>query len=58
MDEVVLVSDEERCSAARLLYSWGLLAEVSGCASVAAVMFDKLGAGNIQSKLLLHLPQL
>jgi len=43
VDDVVLVTDDELVAATRLMYSYGLLAETSGCAGVAALMGGKLG---------------
>mgnify|MGYP000102891272 CR=1 FL=1 len=42
VDKVVLVSDEELVEATRFAYSNGILAETSGCAGIAALMFGKI----------------
>ena len=42
VDKVVLVSDEELVEATRFAYQNGILAETSGCAGLAALMFDKI----------------
>ena len=43
VDDVVLVTDDELVEATRFAYSNGILAETSGCAGIAALMFGKLG---------------
>eukprot|EP00041_Stephanoeca_diplocostata_P015135 m.286891 g.286891 ORF g.286891 m.286891 type:complete len:537 (+) comp19939_c0_seq2:1601-3211(+) len=42
VDGCVLVTDEELAAATKLMFQHGVVAETSGCAAVAAVMFDRL----------------
>jgi threonine dehydratase len=44
VDDVVLVSDDELRAATKLLFSEGVVAEVSGAAAVAALMAGKCGS--------------
>ena len=43
VDDIVLVTDDEMRHATRVLFKAGLVAEISGAAAVAAVMFGKCG---------------
>jgi len=50
VDEIVLVSDEEMRDAARWLwFEMGIAAELSGAASVAALLSGRAGAGALRA---------
>ena len=48
MQDVILVSDMEILQTMNVLYERGIKAEPSGCAAMAAVLFDKVP--NIEGK--------
>ena len=45
VDGVILVTDDELRAATRLAYGWGLVAETSGCAGIAALLAGKVPGG-------------
>jgi threonine dehydratase len=45
VDGVILVTDDDLRAATRLAYGWGLVAETSGCAGIAALLAGKVPGG-------------